>query len=57
MTTVKVSKRLTTTPVVVVTDKYGQSANMERIMKAQAFNDPSKAAMSRSKKALEINPR
>ncbi|MEW5297802.1 MAG: hypothetical protein WDW36_000986 [Sanguina aurantia] len=57
VTAVKVSKRLTTTPVVVVTDKYGQSANMERIMKAQAFQDPSKAAMSRSKKALEINPR
>ncbi len=32
---VKVSNRLTTTPCVVVAGKYGQSANMERIIRAQ----------------------
>jgi hypothetical protein len=32
---VKVSNRLATTPCVVVAGKYGHSANMERIMRAQ----------------------
>ena len=32
---VKVSNRLSTTPCVIVSSKYGHSANMERIMKAQ----------------------
>lgn len=54
---VQVSTRLSTTPCVVVVNKYGKSANMERIMKAQAFSDPSRAAMTKSQKALEINPR
>lgn len=53
---VKVSNRLATTPCVVVSGKYGQSANMERIMRAQAFQDPSRAGMMRSQKLLEINP-
>jgi heat shock protein beta len=35
VTAVKVSSRLSTTPCVVVSSKYGHSANMERIMKAQ----------------------
>jgi HSP90 family molecular chaperone len=35
VTSVKVSTRLSTTPCVVVAGKYGQSANMERIMRAQ----------------------
>ena len=54
---VKVSNRLSTTPCVVVTSKYGQSANMMRIMAAQAFNDPSRAAMNKGQRTLEINPR
>ncbi|KAF5832489.1 heat shock protein Hsp90 family, partial [Dunaliella salina] len=57
VTNVKVSTRLALTPCVVVAGKYGQSANMERIMRAQAFADPSRAAAARSQKVLEINPR
>ncbi|WIA23790.1 hypothetical protein OEZ85_013471 [Tetradesmus obliquus] len=53
---VKLSKRLSSTPCVVVASKWGQSANMERIMKASAFNDPSRAAMMRGQRTLEINP-
>jgi heat shock protein beta len=54
---VKISNRLVTTPCSVVTSKYGWSANMERIMKAQALSDDSRASYMRGKKTLEINPR
>jgi hypothetical protein len=54
---VKVSKRLASTPGVVVTSKFGWSANMERIMQAQTLVDPSKQAYMRGKRILEINPR
>jgi len=54
---VKVSNRLSTTPCVVVSSKYGWSANMERIMKAQAMGDDSRHEYMRGKKTLEINPR
>ena len=54
---VKVSNRLSTTPCVVVSSKYGWSANMERIMKAQAMGDESRHEYMRGKKTLEINPR
>merc|ERR1719409_117025 len=52
---VKISNRLATTPCVVVTSKYGWSANMERIMKAQALSDDSRAQYMKGKKTLEIN--
>lgn len=58
VTAVKVSPRLTKSPAVVVTSQYGWSANMERIMKAQALAaDAGKAAYMRGAKTLEVNPR
>ncbi|GMY28242.1 endoplasmin homolog [Fagus crenata] len=54
---VKVSSRLADTPCVVVTSKYGWSANMERIMQSQTLSDASKQAYMRGKRVLEINPR
>ncbi|EFJ49245.1 hypothetical protein VOLCADRAFT_80696 [Volvox carteri f. nagariensis] len=54
--TVKVSNRLATTPCVVVSGKYGQSANMERIMRAQAFSR-SAGSFTPGQRVLEINPR
>ncbi|CAI9116978.1 OLC1v1018282C1 [Oldenlandia corymbosa var. corymbosa] len=54
---VKISNRLADTPCVVVTSKYGWSANMERIMQSQTLSDASKQAYMKGKRVLEINPR
>ncbi|XP_073223265.1 endoplasmin homolog isoform X1 [Cicer arietinum] len=54
---VKISDRLDNTPCVVVTSKFGWSANMERIMQSQTLSDASKQAYMRGKRVLEINPR
>ncbi|XP_028766282.1 endoplasmin homolog [Neltuma alba] len=54
---VKISSRLDNTPCVVVTSKYGWSANMEKIMQSQTLSDASKQAYMRGKRVLEINPR
>merc|ERR1712217_582038 len=53
---VEVSKRLTESPVVVVTSQFGYSAQRERVMKAQAFQNKDQISMMSGRKTLEINP-
>merc|ERR1719231_775580 len=53
---VELSKRLTDSPVVVVTSQFGYSAQQEKIMKAQAFQNKDQLSMMSGRKTLEINP-
>ena len=50
------STKLAKTPCIISTSQYGYSANMERILKAQALQDPSRLQYMRAGKVFEINP-
>merc|ERR1711896_121935 len=52
---VEISKRLTESPVVVVTSQFGYSAQQEKVMKAQSFQNKDQVSMMSGRKTLEIN--
>jgi len=54
---VSVSKRLGSAPAIVSSGEYGHSANMERIMRAQAMQHGQDQHSMKAMKILEINPR
>lgn len=53
---VDISSRLSSSPCVLVSGKFGWSANMERLMKSQTLGDVSSLEFMRSRRVFEINP-
>merc|ERR1712134_189325 len=53
---VSISKGLTESPVVVVTSQFGYSAQQEKVMKAQSFQNKDQISMMSGRKTLEVNP-
>jgi len=53
---VNIGTRIVNSPCVLVTGEFGWSANMERIMKAQALRDNSMPTFMTAKKSMELNP-
>merc|ERR1712066_945537 len=54
---VEISKRLVESPVTVVTSQFGYSAQQEKVMKTQAFQNKDQLSMMSGRKTLEINPK
>jgi len=54
---ISVSQRVDTSPAVIVTGAYGNTANMERIMRAQTFANPEAMKQMAASRTLEVNPR
>merc|ERR1712196_575523 len=54
---VAIGSNIATTPCMVTTSQFGNSANMERIMRSQAFSDQQKQSYMGAQKSFEINPR
>merc|ERR1719379_1208211 len=54
---VQISKHLVSSPVVALSADYGWTAQMEKVMKSQAFSDQSKFEFMKSKRNFGINPR